>query len=116
MTAIRGNTYPVKDRLKALGAKWDGEQKAWLVPDDKAQVAQQLVAQAPSAPLGVCSKCGKACGAAYSLCLACKPAFRHTRCTECGARPNNRGWPRIYRNGVCSDCYQSEREEREMGY
>jgi hypothetical protein len=38
------------------------------------------------------------------------------KCKQCGASPNARGWPRIYRNGICSDCYRDEAEEREMGY
>ena len=29
MTAIIGNTYPVKDTLKANGARWNGLAKAW---------------------------------------------------------------------------------------
>lgn len=43
MTPITGNTYPVKDQLKALGGKWDSMQKAWMVPDDVAEQAQKLV-------------------------------------------------------------------------
>lgn len=27
LVSIRGNTYPIKDRLKSMGFKWDGE--AW---------------------------------------------------------------------------------------
>ena len=27
-----GNTYQVKDQLKALGARWNAERKAWMVP------------------------------------------------------------------------------------
>ena len=33
MTAITGNTYPVKDSLKALGARWNPDQKAWMIDD-----------------------------------------------------------------------------------
>jgi hypothetical protein len=51
MIAVTGNTYPVKDALRALGGTWDKRAKAWLVPDDKAQEARALVAGAPaSAP------------------------------------------------------------------
>ncbi len=31
-TIWTGNTFGIKDQLKALGAKWDGEKKAWVVP------------------------------------------------------------------------------------
>jgi len=43
MTAIIGNTYLIKDQLKRLGAKWDGDQKAWLVPDTRADEARALL-------------------------------------------------------------------------
>jgi hypothetical protein len=43
MISITGNTYPVKDQLKALGGKWDAPNKAWIVPEDKADAARALV-------------------------------------------------------------------------
>lgn len=43
--AITGETFPVKNRLKALGGKWDGELKAWLVPAAKADEARDIVAK-----------------------------------------------------------------------
>jgi hypothetical protein len=30
--AVSGNTYPVKDTLKANGARWDGMARAWTFP------------------------------------------------------------------------------------
>lgn len=50
MHAITGNTYPVKDQLKALGAKWDAEKKCWMITADKAAQAQQIVTGAKSSP------------------------------------------------------------------
>lgn len=47
MIAITGNTYPVKDQLKALGGRWNADAKAWMVPDDKADEARRLVEVAP---------------------------------------------------------------------
>lgn len=44
--AITGNTYPVKDALKALGARWNADAKAWMVTADKAKEAQAIVAGA----------------------------------------------------------------------
>src|SRR5436853_517110 len=49
MIAISGNTYPVKDQLRSLGGKWDANQKAWLVPDEKAEEAKKLVTGAVAA-------------------------------------------------------------------
>jgi hypothetical protein len=45
--AITGNTYPVKERIKALGGRWDGDQKAWMVPAANADAARALIASAP---------------------------------------------------------------------
>lgn len=44
---ITGNTFPVKDQIKALGGKWDPVARGWNVPADKAAEAQALVAGAP---------------------------------------------------------------------
>lgn len=45
--AISGNTYPVKDQLRALGGRWDADRKAWMVPEAAAAKAQALVAGTP---------------------------------------------------------------------
>ena len=41
---IAGNTYPVKDQLKALGARWNGDDKCWMISADKADEARAIVA------------------------------------------------------------------------
>ena len=41
---ITGNTYPVKDALKALGGRWDAAEKGWRVPAANAGEARRLVA------------------------------------------------------------------------
>ena len=49
LVALTGNTYPVKEALKALGARWDGEQRAWLIRADKAEHARAIIEnQAPA--------------------------------------------------------------------
>src|ERR1019366_6830188 len=37
--AIIGHTYPVRDQLRDLGGRWSPDQKAWMVPADKAEQA-----------------------------------------------------------------------------
>ncbi|MCC6314802.1 MAG: hypothetical protein IT337_12410 [Thermomicrobiales bacterium] len=96
--AITGNTYPVKDQIKALGGRWDADRKAWMVPDDRADEARKLVAGSPSK-------------------FSCDAGRRPTKCRMCGhvERRNARGYPigdRILRSGECQSCY----EERKMGY
>lgn len=46
-TLVTGNTYLVKDEIKALGGKWDAAAKGWQVPEARAAEAQRLVAGAP---------------------------------------------------------------------
>jgi hypothetical protein len=43
MVAITGNTFPVKEALKAMGGRWDGAAKAWMVPAGRAEDARALV-------------------------------------------------------------------------
>jgi hypothetical protein len=45
---ITGNTYPVKDLLRALGGQWDKTAKGWYVPADRAEEANQIMASAPA--------------------------------------------------------------------
>lgn len=97
--AITGNTYPVKDAIKALGGKWSPDQKCWMVPEAKADEARKLVAGSASAP--------KSTGSTYHprKCIACSHVERR----------DSRGYPigdRILKSGECQSCY----EERKMGY
>lgn len=43
---ISGNTYPVKDKLKAMGGVWRPLQLSWEVPDAVGEKAKALVAAA----------------------------------------------------------------------
>jgi hypothetical protein len=63
MAVISGNTYPVRDQLKALGGRWDSTRKAWIVPDSRADLARALVpvgSNKPRASRGprTCKTCG----------------------------------------------------------
>ena len=96
--AITGNTYPVKDAIKALGGRWDAQRKIWMVPVRRAAEARALVS-----------------GGQIS---AAKPTAYHPAvCVVCGHReqPAAGGYPdpdRILRSGECVSCY----EERKQGY
>ncbi len=46
-TLITGNTYPVKEQIKALGGRWNKRAQGWEVPSDRAEEARQLVNGAP---------------------------------------------------------------------
>jgi hypothetical protein len=43
---ITGNTYPVKEQIKALGGVWDKYNKGWRVPANVAEKARYIVANA----------------------------------------------------------------------
>jgi len=47
-TLISGNTYPVKEQIKALGGRWNRAAQGWEVPAERAEEARALVAGAPT--------------------------------------------------------------------
>jgi hypothetical protein len=49
--SIIGRTYPVKDELKALGAKWFPLKRAWMVPRYNLQTALDLTPEIYAATL-----------------------------------------------------------------
>jgi hypothetical protein len=78
LVAITGNTFPVKDYLKALGARWNPETKAWMVAADKAATARKIVAGAGS---GAAKTSGKP---HFSKCHDCgRPSRGFYRCWDC---------------------------------
>src|ERR1039458_768040 len=99
--AITGNTYPVKDALKAIGAKWDADQKCWTITDKKADEARKIVANAPaqvSTP-GKCAKCHGPVKAPYTVCYACKNVGK---CLNCGTELDR--WEKQHGVKRCADC------------
>lgn len=44
---VRGRTYDVKDRLKAIGARWYAEEKVWKVPKSALAEAEEIVRKGP---------------------------------------------------------------------
>jgi hypothetical protein len=51
MVPIFGNTYPIKDKLKMMGGKWNSRLRVWYVPLGLEQDAVKLLAAANS-PIG----------------------------------------------------------------
>jgi superfamily I DNA/RNA helicase len=43
LVEIHGNTYPVKDKLKALGARWNSAYRCWMIAADLAEKAAEIV-------------------------------------------------------------------------
>lgn len=47
---FRGHTYPVRDRIKAIGGHWDADRRAWWVGTAKRAEAEALAAEMGDAP------------------------------------------------------------------
>lgn len=47
---VIGNSFPVKDRLKAAGCHWDPDRRQWWIGAAKASALATIVASAASAP------------------------------------------------------------------
>lgn len=48
---ITGNTYPVREELRALGGRWDPRAKGWRVPRSREAEARQIVEAQPDPKL-----------------------------------------------------------------
>lgn len=81
LVAIKGNTYPVKDGLKALGGRWNADEKAWMVPQAHAEAAWALVSGAPKAA----------------------PKYSRTTCRECHG-PLVNAPHHSAMGGLCGSC------------
>jgi len=79
---ITGNTYPVKDALKALGGKWDPNAKGWLVPDDKAAEARKLVGGTTPTTRTAPSRPARPAGWRPCGYPGCNPSY----CDECDGK------------------------------
>jgi len=71
---VTGNTYPVRDELKKLGARWDGTNKQWILPDTALEAVNKL-----RVPIGgreqlwePCSRCGSEPVDGSGLCDRCR--------------------------------------------
>lgn len=52
LVQIRGNTYPIREQLKALGGRWNADDKVWEVPASNSAEALVLAkSQPPKQPL-----------------------------------------------------------------
>lgn len=47
MVPIPGKTYDVREKLKALGARWDPQNKKWLIAKSRLDLAIEIVRKGP---------------------------------------------------------------------
>ena len=45
---LMGNTYPIKNKIKGIGGKWDADRRAWWVGSSKRDKVESLVDSAPA--------------------------------------------------------------------
>lgn len=83
MQILIGNTYAIKDQIKAKGGKWDFKAKCWKVPADVYAELQSLANEATKSnfnlykpSMGKCFECADCGGDVY----------RGTTCWETGLR------------------------------
>ncbi len=88
MVLITGNTFPVKDKIKALGGKWDAMAKGWNVPAEHASAIRSLVLGAPKSTFKPRKcKCGQPLTGRFFKCRDC---YYHDQ--ECDALGLDRNW------------------------
>lgn len=98
MIAITGNTFAVKEQLKALGGRWDATAKAWNVPDERAEEARALVAGAAPPARGRRARMAEAVTKAAEMPASCR---MHTKGDGSWWLKDARG---IECARVCSKC------------
>ena len=97
LVEITGNTYPVKDALKAMGARWNADKKCWMIAASKAQEAAAIVKTAPAKPAFAArpsahrSSFPRVRGGSW-VCPACteENTASASHCWECGCGRGNR--------------------------
>ena len=47
---IQGRTYDVREKLKAIGARWDPDRRRWKIHPSRLDEANQIVAKGPGKP------------------------------------------------------------------
>lgn len=70
MAVITGNTYGVREKLKALGGVWKPALKGWIVPDAVADQARALV-PAGKGRSGYARRVCKMCGCRINYGVYC---------------------------------------------
>ncbi len=81
---ITGNTYPVRDQLRQLGATWNPAGKAWMVSPEQAEQARAIVASAPA---------GRAPSSSYGRSRYRSDAFSGRNQSRYGGRCNCEDYP-----------------------
>lgn len=55
---IHGQTYPVKDKIKEMGGRWNAQEQCWYVPRHAKMAAEVLAQQSSYEQTRYCFACG----------------------------------------------------------
>jgi len=82
---ITGNTFPVKDALRALGGRWNAGRIGWEVPAAREAEARQLVAGAgPKTAAPSLGRASRATGRVRAAWRPCGyPGCNSNYCDDC---------------------------------
>lgn len=80
--AIVGNTFPVKEGLKLMGAKWNAKDKCWMIEEDKFAKAQAMVNSHNNAYGNNGNKTSTLTGAIKKRCWECGRMFTRSQCAD----------------------------------
>jgi hypothetical protein len=84
VVTITGNTYPVKEQIKALGGRWNKAAQGWDVPEVNAEAARKLVESAGPSTYQRTSKRSARYGSTYTRFSSGAEVFtnRRGRCED----------------------------------
>jgi hypothetical protein len=81
---LSGNTFPVKDALRALGARWDADKKAWYCTTEDMQAkATEVLKGAPA------KAAGHGAGQPTKRCWECGCTFTYAQAKQYGGDWND---------------------------
>lgn len=72
---IVGYVYPIKDQLKAAGARWNPDGKFWYINEKSDVVEISSIIQEfnkKNSMYDECEECGGKCKLPYKICVKCK--------------------------------------------
>lgn len=96
---VTGNTFPVKDQLRALGCRWNADHNAWTTTDPATLEKANAVVTAGGLKADLKGSASPAAaGSRYRSsrrCRECKETIRHSRYFQA-------------RDGLCGECAFNE--------
>lgn len=99
MKKVYGNTFPIKDKIRERGGKWNAQEKSWYVPDDRLEEIRALMSVNEKASPAKLTKTLELNGQLWEECPHCgeEPVYMSLGC-------------------ICEDCARKGRRCHEQGW